>query len=345
MKAQETPSLLEDFLNHENQDVVIKENVIAFPYQWQVPAATEKAAYENVLLFQTSLQDTAYIGFPWATLIDAINKDSPIQWLLLDKLKLLRNHVRALNHRKLATVCQHIYAYKFMILFNYLGITDLFWSHATIKSKLIEDIRIHAFPLFPAQVPSIDQSEDIHVNRKYLANFIGAYQSGLYISDVRQHIFNDEGKMPDVIIVKRNSWHFNRAVYDEQIRAKKPTDEDLKREANNKQEYLQAIRDSNFTLCPTGSGPNSIRICEALALGSIPIILTKDLALPGDRKLWEEACVIEDDSEKGYGRALRRARRMSTEELKFKQIKIRSLFTMICPSSYTNLIKFGLLDF
>ena len=344
MKSQVTPALLEDFLNHENQHIDVKEDVIAFPHQWQVPAATEKAAYENVLLCQNTLLDAGYIGFPWATLVDAITKNSPIQWHLLDQLKRLQNHVKATNHRKLVTVCQHIHAYKFMILFNYLGITDLFWSHATIKLKLIEDIRIHAFPIFPAQVSSVDQLEDIQENRKYLANFIGAYQPGLYISDVRQHIFNDEGKMPDVLIVKRNSWHFNRAVYDEQIRAIKPTHVDLKREANYKHEFLQAIRDSVFTLCPTGSGPNSIRICEALALGSIPIILTKDLELPGDRKLWEEACVIEDDSEQGYRRALKKCREMNSETVMKKIKNMKILYQYISPMSYSRLIMDKLLE-
>ena len=37
---------------------------------------------------------------------------------------------------------------------------------------------------------------------------------------------------------------------------------------------------SIYCLCPSGSGPNSIRFWEALAVGSIPILLSDTLDLP-----------------------------------------------------------------
>ena len=41
-------------------------------------------------------------------------------------------------------------------------------------------------------------------------------------------------------------------------------------------------------LCPSGSGPNSIRLWEALATGAIPIILSDTLDLP-KHELWKNA--------------------------------------------------------
>ena len=47
---------------------------------------------------------------------------------------------------------------------------------------------------------------------------------------------------------------------------------------------------SKFTLCPSGSGPNSIRFWEALGAGSIPVLLADTLELP-ENKLWD-SCIL-----------------------------------------------------
>ena len=43
------------------------------------------------------------------------------------------------------------------------------------------------------------------------------------------------------------------------------------------------LLNSKYTLCPSGSGPNSIRLWESLACGSIPIILSDTLDLPSHK--------------------------------------------------------------
>ena len=48
--------------------------------------------------------------------------------------------------------------------------------------------------------------------------------------------------------------------------------------------------DSRYSLCPSGSGPNSIRFWESLAYGSIPILLADTLELP-KHELWEKAII------------------------------------------------------
>ena len=179
---------------------------------------------------------------------------------------------------------------------------------------------------------------DLHRPRRWIGNFIGAFNPKVYLTDVREHIFSDAGKSEDLLIVRRDAWHFDRAVYAEQMQGIAPDKARIVMEERHKQEYLDAIRDSTFTLCPSGSGPNSIRIGEALALGSIPIILTRDLALLGDAALWEAACVIEQDSVEGYRRALARARSMRVAEVVEKQKATRALYALVQPLAWGKLI-------
>lgn len=338
MRAAQAPKLLSDYLGTRVCHIDVSGKVIAYPHDWQVPAETEKAAYESILTQADKLQFT-YIGFPWATLIDSLMKDSAHKWHLVRKLAELCGRSSGAGSDKRVTVAQHISADRYALLFKACGITDLFWSHATIGREEIEGIRIHPFPLFPAQTSTGSEDFDIHRPRKYLANFIGAYTPGLYLSDVREHIFCDADKFDDLLIIKRKAWHFERAVYAEQINGNTPDNASLTLEQQQKDEYLQAIRDSVFTLCPTGSGPNSIRIWEALSLGSVPVILTRELSLPGDHELWEAACLFEDDCSQGYRRALGRVRRMSKDELHNRRSATRKLRVKVEPSSYGDLMK------
>ena len=47
------------------------------------------------------------------------------------------------------------------------------------------------------------------------------------------------------------------------------------------------MNDSKYTLCPSGSGPNSIRLWEALAVGSLPIVLSDNLDLPNHELMYD----------------------------------------------------------
>ena len=55
-------------------------------------------------------------------------------------------------------------------------------------------------------------------------------------------------------------------------------------------QYELYLIDSKFSLCPSGSGPNSIRFWESLAYGSIPVLLADTLELP-KHELWEDAII------------------------------------------------------
>lgn len=313
----------------------LRDGLTAFPFHWQTPAATEKAAYESIAASPRPLP-FEYIAFPWATIIDGLRCDAAIAAPLLMALKRACT-IPARSGRRV-TVAQHIYALQFVELFKTCGITDVFWSHVTHQQHEIEGIRLHPFPLFPAQTPEIPHV-DPERPRRYLANFIGAYDPAFYLTNVREVIFNDTNEAGDLIIIKRDAWHFQRAVYEEQIKGLPANDQQLRMEQRKAEEYLRAIKDSWFTFCPSGSGPNTIRIFESLCLGSIPVILTRDLRLPGPQELWKKAAVIEDDSSAGYSRALETARAMDSHAKRQMLKSGAELLETVCPRAFCRLIE------
>jgi hypothetical protein len=85
------------------------------------------------------------------------------------------------------------------------------------------------------------------------------------------------------------NWHFDNVVYSSKQNNKfelNETDSDYVRT----QKYNELLINSRYSLCPSGSGPNSIRFWEALATGSIPILLADTLELP-QHELWDSAIV------------------------------------------------------
>ena len=93
-------------------------------------------------------------------------------------------------------------------------------------------------------------------------------------------------------------WHFEKMVYSKLQNVRKELNEDERQKLRG-EKYNEILLDSRYTLCPSGSGPNSIRLWEALAIGSIPIILADTLELP-KHNLWGESIlkVAEKDLKK-----------------------------------------------
>ena len=334
--AAETAAVLMPELLLRNQGVVRLGHLVAHPRHWQEPAATERAAYEEMLEGGSGPDGYAYLGFPWATLIDGLRADATVAFELMAALEPCR---RALpSGMCIATVVQHIYADRYAPILRACGVTDLFWSHARRGQDRLQGMRLHPFPLFPAQTPDGPDPADPHRPRRWLANFIGAHDPKVYLTDVRGQIFADADRFEDVLIIRRRAWHFERAVYEQQVGGRNAEEARLADEAKARDEYLAAIRDSTFTLCPSGSGPNSIRIFESLALSSIPIILTRTLALPGEQALWERTCILEEDSAEGYRRALAKARAMPDGEIRDRQAGTQALFAQVGPAGWKDLI-------
>jgi hypothetical protein len=325
---------LNDLISASSGELLVDSNMIAYPYYWQEPVATERFTY--VCFSEENNIEFEYIAFPWATLIDSLK--SSIKYLddIFHAVDSIITRKPKTSRR--VTVSQHILTSEFIDLFHACHISDIFWPHLTFDCQNIAGIRLHPFPLFPAQTFSMGEMPNINPSYKFLANFVGAYNKCIYITDTRKHIFNDIGKFSDIMIIKREGWHFDRAVYKEQILGINPDKDALENENFNRNTYLDIIRSSWFTLCPTGAGPNSIRIFESLFLRSIPIILTRQLRLPGDGDLWEKSAIIEEDSEYGYKSAIAKAREMKIED-RIRMIENgKRLYSLVQPSQYSNFV-------
>jgi hypothetical protein len=252
---------------------------------WQRPNATEAHAAEQLSEWQGAvLQEggAAYLPFAWATWID-LARDRPAPPAPLNA---------GPAQQLLATVGQHIEMLQHIGLLRRCGVTDLFWSHATTGLHHHQGVRIHPFPLFPvrctthpAAAGGLPSSE-----RRWLYSFQGVDRPDLYLTRVREWILNLPPR-PDALVESRREWHFEQQVYREQVHGE-PADAarhaELRMEADS---FAATLQQSVFALCPSGSGPNSIRLWEALGYGAIPVILADSLALPGDAELWCQASV------------------------------------------------------
>ena len=95
------------------------------------------------------------------------------------------------------------------------------------------------------------------------------------------------------LVLGRDSWHYEKVVYQKQVigSAKEVENENLINESAT-EEFLKILKQSTFSLCPSGSGPNSIRLWESIGTGAIPVILSDTWAPPGNPRLWEMAVIF-----------------------------------------------------
>lgn len=252
---------------------ILQENNLFFQY----PVITEETFYKQ------NKDQELFIGFPWATVIDKnIN--------LENVYRMISPYID--TRKKYYTCCQHIHFRKLMDLFLSLNIYLVYSSHKIKNEHDIKGIVIRPCPLYAANIED-DRRNEIFKNidflnyeRKYLYTFQGFYAS-FYLSDVRNRIFYKMKHPENTYIKHLQDWHFNKLVYDAKQNVSKDLNED-KEHKDNTNFYNQLLLDSRFSLCPSGSGPNSIRFWESLAIGSIPILLADTLELPA-HELWNDA--------------------------------------------------------
>jgi hypothetical protein len=243
---------------------------------WQRPNATEAYAADKLAGAE------GYLAYPWASWID-LARDRPPPAAPL---------AAGASNELLATVGQHIEMLQHAALLRRCGVTDLFWSHATTGLHHHQGLRIHPFPLYPVRCASHPAPAGgiPLAQRRLLYSFQGVYRPELYLTPVRQWILALPPRA-DARLESRSEWHFEQQVYREQVHGQSA---DAARHATLAQEasaYAETLQQSVFALCPSGSGPNSIRLWEALGYGAIPVILADTLTLPGDAALWQQAAL------------------------------------------------------
>jgi glycosyltransferase involved in cell wall biosynthesis len=246
---------------------------------WQYPVITEETFYNQ------NKNDEHYIGFPWATIIDK-------RYDLTIILKIIRPYINSSS--TYYTCCQHIHFRQLLVLFKVLNIKTVYSPHKVIDEDILNDITIKACPLYAANIEDqhrnqLFQTIDfLTVKRKYVYSFQGAYDKQCYLTDIRDQIF--KMKHPEHCYIKNiGYWHYNTIVYSNKQNKDKELNE-THQHIHNQNEYNQLLLDSEFSLCPSGSGPNSIRLWECLAIGTIPILLADTLDLP-IHELWDDAII------------------------------------------------------
>jgi len=251
---------------------------------WQYPVCTEKQ-----FCIQNNLQEN-FLGFPWATVIDKrIDLNSVYNFLL--------PHLQ--TEKKYYTSCQHILFRSLKNIFEALPINLVYTSHKVIDEEFLSSIKLKPCPLYAVNIEDPHRNSKftgidlLSVKRDILFSFCGGYQQG-YLTDIRPKIFS----LPpsdEYIIRNTGDWHFNEAVYSHMQNSLGELNESERRRLNTEM-YNELLIRSRFSLCPSGSGPNSIRFWESLGAGSIPVLLADTLELP-DNKLWEKSIVKIKESE------------------------------------------------
>ena len=96
----------------------------------------------------------------------------------------------------------------------------------------------------------------------------------------------------DAYIRNTGAWHFDNVVYSKINQNADGIIKNNKQMDDNRLNYNKLLLKSRFSLCPSGSGPNSIRLWESLGIGAIPVVLVDTLELPS-HDLWDEALLYE----------------------------------------------------
>lgn len=235
---------------------------------WQYPVITEKTFFEQ------NKSDEYFMGFPWATCIDKRINTNEIFKLIIQFKK---------NNVEYYTCCQHISFRKYINLFKLLGIKILYTPHKIRGEDEINGIKLMPCPLYAVNIEDNSRNTEfknvdfLTCKRDLLYSFMGSYQSG-YLTKIRPNIFNMKHPK-NTTIINTGDWHFNSTVYSS--KQNKNGELNINDKHNkNKVNYNKLLLNSKFSLCPSGTGPNSIRFWEALACGSIPVLLADTLDLP-----------------------------------------------------------------
>jgi hypothetical protein len=136
-----------------------------------------------------------------------------------------------------------------------------------------------------------------HQPKDILYSFIGSYGKK-HISNIREKIFKDTHETKSVII-ERRGWQFDADVYASQVLHNPISSVESYINSEKARYYQQVLTRSRFSLCPSGTGPTSIRFLESLGSGAIPVILADTMMLPSIRGVYWDDCTIKI-AEKDY---------------------------------------------
>ncbi len=303
--------------------------VLAFDQYWQHPAITEMHAWQQLQRQQMKpLQGVVYLAFPWATLFDLKDRNAQSETYrqLLAALDKLSAQVRP--YSRVVTVCQHIRLRRHLAFLKGANVTDVFWSHAAVDEHF-SDLNVLPFPLYPVNQVTAKPLRE----RAYVASFLGAAANQYYPTQSRNKLPGLFSHIANCYITLNDSWHFNDVVYQQQVSAEQFHTANV---PFYDKQYGSVLMDSVFALCPAGTGPNSIRLWEAINAGVIPVIISDNYNPPGNLALWQQACVFcgETDAELAALPGKLLALWNNTELLLQKEAAVKQLQFLYAPQNF-----------
>jgi glycosyltransferase involved in cell wall biosynthesis len=309
-------------------------NSLIFDREWQYPAITEKNAIAHIDRIGIDSDDVLYFGFPWATLFDLVVCGKSV-----DRFEAYFSEIRPTTrgYRKVVSVCQHILLPQFSAYMKDLGVTDVFWSHARVSDRdsfMDLGFQIHPLGLYPVNYIEDSRADfKAWASRQFLFSFVGAIGNDWYLTDCRDIILRELKGAPHSFVLARDEWHFQRDVYEVQISGDAVPLRQLSKEFER--EYCSSLAASRFVLCPSGSGPNTIRLWEALAAGAIPVVLSDTLDLPGGRETWSDVLIFVPENFDGVVGIPRLLDEISRDELEVQKRLLRcaQLYAEFGPGS------------
>jgi len=259
---------------------------------WQFPAITEKQSfYNHSNIHNNNSIDNLYVACSWANIIDTSQTQFPRCDDFLDEpsckkyLEEIFNNIEIPSDKNTHTVCQHINWHKLLGFWKKIGIKNIHLSHLNKKSYNFPLDGINLFPwhICAANIENPNRNKGIKIKRyeekQYLCSFIGAHDIW-YPSDIRKQLFQLLQNNDEVYFKLKNSWFYNNIVYKKQIKKQTLSEYESSLEEVETFEYNTVLSDSIFSLCPEGTGPNTIRLWESMAVGSVPVLFENDWIRP-----------------------------------------------------------------
>jgi len=264
---------------------------------WQMPAFTEKQAYFNHSNSKYQFDSNLYVAFPWASLIDYVNQKSNVEWTPEYLINEMISWVDMdfIRSKESHTVCQHIKWRNLVQLWQFLGIRNIYVSHLTLSDRA-DGLNLFPWHLTASNFENSFLNKNLRIKpikeKKYLCSFVGSFNK-FYRSDIRNRLHQALPRNDEIFFELQNDWFLNEIVYNNQI-CNRPFD--LLEKTKGAERYNSILSDSIFSLCPDGTGPNTIRLWESLSVGSIPVLFESDWIRPqlGDLDWSDISLTIKD---------------------------------------------------
>jgi hypothetical protein len=277
---------------------------------FQYPGITEKQSFYNHsnIFGHHENKDSIniYFSFPWASFLDDLNNEytsrDQFDYFFNKYIKKIQHYKElcvAYNKEiKIHTVCQHIEWFKLIEVWEQIGINHAHVSHLTNKFKN-KNIKFYPWTLIACNVENEASNKQLSIlevdQKEFLFSFVGSYIES-HRSDIRLRIkslLSNLVEKNDFYFELTNKWFLEDIVYEEQLKSIFLNESFYEKQEKNIIKYNEVLSKSIFSLCPEGTGPNTLRLWESMSVGAIPVLFENDWIPPCVEGYdWEDLVIV-----------------------------------------------------